>query len=776
MANNYKIKMKDIQNKYKFKIFCAGYEYDDTELRNEISQRALISEAGRYVELELNPNTYVLTAKLKDKNNNVISTSTPIDLPLESMIVDCDYDATTKSLIITLQNGNTTTIPLGDLISGLATEEDLEEVDAKVDANIEKISDLENELNQYKTIYNVLPKVKGNGESITLDNTGESILKLDPRGQCKQDSTTGKNLFNGNAVSTTTPANWVVSFGNNVLTIEHKNTYTTGTPTLDLGVLPSGTYVLSGTLEDRITLNRNGSYSTILASGETFSSNGTESISLTFGNTQATTKTYKNVQVELGSTATDYEEYTGSQPSPSPDFPQQIHEVSGDNEIDVEGKNLLDEEYYKNATYGSNVYKYTSLKFKGNRTLYFKTILKSGKTAISGLYLAVSNKNNPNLTGNKSYFLISNGTINPTTSNYLDFTGEEDLYLDYYPTSVTPQDIFDTYNIIVSLENADYEPYNGDTYELDLGTLKMRGIGTYEDYFVRNSGKNLFDKDNANIIACSMSVSNEVYILNQSPNAKSLYIPCKPNKTYTISKVLSKRFWVGTSNEIPSGNTTLVNGTFNNNETSLTITSQNTSNYLVVYYFLNGTDTLTEQAILDSIMINEGSTPLPYEPYGTGLWCKYNAIGEVVLDGTQNLFQGYELTNSWRYHTGELFRATTNYLCMSNYFTNDTLNNINTKDVEAGTIVNYSQYIFRLSKSLATSVATAKDWLSTHNTIVYYPLETPYLSLIESETLQSQLDAIEKALGKDGQTNISQINNDIPFKIYASALEKISNS
>ena len=37
MANcNYKVKIKDIQNKYKFKIFCMGDKYDDTEIREEI--------------------------------------------------------------------------------------------------------------------------------------------------------------------------------------------------------------------------------------------------------------------------------------------------------------------------------------------------------------------------------------------------------------------------------------------------------------------------------------------------------------------------------------------------------------------------------------------------------------------------------------------------------------------------------------------------------------------------------------------------------------------
>lgn len=37
MAGNYKVKIKDIQNRYKYKIFCNGTPYDDTEIKNDIT-------------------------------------------------------------------------------------------------------------------------------------------------------------------------------------------------------------------------------------------------------------------------------------------------------------------------------------------------------------------------------------------------------------------------------------------------------------------------------------------------------------------------------------------------------------------------------------------------------------------------------------------------------------------------------------------------------------------------------------------------------------------
>ena len=42
--------------------------------------------------------------------------------------------------------------------------------------------------------------------------------------------------------------------------------------------------------------------------------------------------------------------------------------------------------------------------------------------------------------------------------------------------------------------------------------------------------------------------------------------------------------------------------------------------------------------------------------------------------------------------------------------------------------------------------------------------------------LIDQLNLLEKAMSKDGQTNISQVNNDLPFIISASALKEWQES
>lgn len=65
--------------------------------------------------------SYVLTIALKDHDGNTLRTRT-VDFPAEMAMVDASYDNDTKDLTFTLQNGNTVTVPLDDIISGLATE------------------------------------------------------------------------------------------------------------------------------------------------------------------------------------------------------------------------------------------------------------------------------------------------------------------------------------------------------------------------------------------------------------------------------------------------------------------------------------------------------------------------------------------------------------------------------------------------------------------------------------------------------------------------------
>jgi hypothetical protein len=84
------------------------------------------ASSARTIDLSIDPTTYVLTATLKDASGNVISTSTRIDLPLETMVVGGEYvsdDPTYGNAIkLELNNGTYVTFPIGGLVSGLQSE------------------------------------------------------------------------------------------------------------------------------------------------------------------------------------------------------------------------------------------------------------------------------------------------------------------------------------------------------------------------------------------------------------------------------------------------------------------------------------------------------------------------------------------------------------------------------------------------------------------------------------------------------------------------------
>ena len=102
----------------------------------------------------------------------------------------------------------------------------------------------------------------------------------------------------------------------------------------------------------------------------------------------------------------------------------------------------------------------------------------------------------------------------------------------------------------------------------------------------------------------------------------------------------------------------------------------------------------------------------------------------------------------------------------TNYFTKNTGNILGTTDGITGFTFNADGYFrIRIENTNATTVDELRSWLSTHNLIVYHPLATPEYILL-NDTLQSQLTEIYNWLvSYQDQTNISQVNNDLPFII-----------
>ena len=76
---------------------------------------------------------------------------------------------------------------------------------------------------------------------------------------------------------------------------------------------------------------------------------------------------------------------------------------------------------------------------------------------------------------------------------------------------------------------------------------------------------------------------------------------------------------------------------------------------------------------------------------------------------------------------------------------------------------------FRIDETIANDLSAFKTWLGNHNTIIYYTAKTPTYTQITG-TLKDELEAVWRANSYKGTTNISQVNNDLPFNLSVTAL------
>ena len=111
----------------KIKVENTTYDIQDntsgfiTKDVNDLTNYELKIATGNSIEMSIDSSTYVMTLSLKNSQGTILNTQT-VDLPLETMVVGGTYDSTNKKIVLTLKNGNTIDVPVGDLINGLQSE------------------------------------------------------------------------------------------------------------------------------------------------------------------------------------------------------------------------------------------------------------------------------------------------------------------------------------------------------------------------------------------------------------------------------------------------------------------------------------------------------------------------------------------------------------------------------------------------------------------------------------------------------------------------------
>lgn len=353
------------------------------------------------------------------------------------------------------------------------------------------------------------------------------------------------------------------------------------------------------------------------------------------------------VQIEKGSTATPYEEYTGGVPSPNPDYPQEIEVVTGQQEINIVGKNLLPN---NNITQTINGITFTkndngSITLSGtsnavadyylvgsasqyidlglSTTTYNLNGINNGSLSTYVLY-AVVNRN-----GNLSYYQ----SINKTGLNISVQSGDtfrifiRVLNNQTVNTTIYPQ-------LEKGTDATDYQVYQSQSYTIDLGTTELYGIPdtTYRDRVYQDNNTWYIERQVAKVV------------LNGSENWTFSNWGSNPYKrcSLTIDNLIT---------------------TIPDNQMSL----------ICSLYFKAG---IYNQGVVNTITSRYNNSQL-------------------------NIFQNVAITNN----------------------------------------------------------AEWKNWLSTHNTTVYYVLNTPTTEEITDTDLLAQLNELQEATTYENTTNISVTGN-----------------
>lgn len=508
--------------------------------------------------------------------------------------------------------------------------------------------------------------VTAQAEEMTLNDTGVAPLEIGLKGNTYQETTTGKNLirFPYDATSGT--------YGNVAVTINNDGSVTfsgTGNDTAYVNIitqgnkihLGAGTYTLSTknagiefTIRDTAG---NLGYIARTQTSATFTLSEAKDVYLYFAVKNGISYNVTAYpMLETGSSATEWEKPTNGA-APNPDFSMPVQVVTGNNTIKVNNKNLFDGfRDLDSQTYVDGVLTITG--WKVPKSNYYKAIPNQSYT-----FSFVSTQNNTRwylqeLDENYTelYSTAKHGSSNQTFTLHNETKYFSILFNLGNPSSINYPVTISNIQLELGTTATEYTPYQSQNYPINLGTLELCKIGTYQDYLYK-SGENWYKHT---------EIKKHTFIGNETEN------------------------WSKYTNTDSQGNT---------------------------YGF---------------------SISLPNTPL--------------------------QVTNVSNF-------------ALSNYFKQNNRNAVSVIDTKGIYLGNGDTLYLKIDQSLVSGGTTTnlKTWLTTHNTDVYYVLATPTEEQITNAELIEQLEAILNAVSYEDQTNISQENDNLPFILDVSALQKGTN-
>ena len=651
------------------------------------------------------------------------------------------------------------------------------------DTNLERVD------TRLERLYELLSQeTTQTGTEITINNTFADNMKLDLKGNTEQYTTTGKNLLNVTANSTTINGITFTKNSDNSVTANGTSTSTAAFNLIGSNsfTLPAGQYFLSGCPKNgsdntyRLDVNTGNVSGRIdYGNGSTFTL--TESLTVTSVRIRvASGVTLNNINfypmIAEGSSASTYEPYTGGIPSPSPSFPQQVKVVTGNNSVNIEGENLnylQDLKWIVNSSgvvVTNNTYWDAIIDTRNHNSIYISGdfSLLSDSAIRVGLFTDYPALNSQGV----RVAITSNSAIDTTNCNY--------VLLCYVPTGThTIDEIRNSFMVSYGNTQVPYTPYVSTSYPVNLGknlvnaleTSSMINFTKNDDVFKTSA---LTSTGYGGI--ASTTFTNSTPIIKNGVGYFSADIRLVSGTASSINVIGDKALtrinigWVS--------NHTLSNEfqrycykydvSMGTSFTGFLIQLYNCNNAVIevkniMFSYSSDFDYSPYKTPIELCKIGDYQDYL-YKDLTTNKWYKHKAIEKMVLNGTET---NIAISGTNRYHitltdTAKAGSASTPNAISSHYVSRYSTANYGIYCTNNGTLVSIMDNRF-------TSVDAYKTWLTTNNVTIYYVLNTATDVEITDTTLIEQLEAINNAQSYDYQTNITQTNAILPFIITATA-------
>ncbi len=534
-----------------------------------------------------------------------------------------------------------------------------------------------------------------------------------------------------------------------------------------------------------LRLYAGGSYTSETGNGINFTFTNQTLVRVNVSNGTTVNNTVFKPMIRLMSMTDDsYEPYVGGVPAPNPDNPQEIQVVKHQDMVRLTGKNLVnvDELYLPSGITRTSEGLQTTITASTLATYYSGSVANPVGVYTVSFDGRIVNADEATLVLNTtaSIWGESGLTLNDEDGNAADLDYRT-LSADWKKYSFTVVAITSEAWLSARAMTLQFATYtNSPVFELRHFQIEA-GITATEYDISRTQMYPINFRTGKNMLSVDFLSMGSLSSGNPDPTIKyrvqNSYAPLGaiPNTPYTISAVLgstvkgmmvqvqecdANTLFLRSSDwqQLASGAYTFTTGSdtqmiklvFALSTTNTTVTegtTENTTEYNTPEEWLRGAtiqveagDTATSFEAYESMELCKIGNHQDYLSKSGDDWYVHKEVNSKTFDGSESWT--YNQAKSMSYSSiSDIYRRNihSNRFSVTNYYTNGEEGLwANPTNTDYGFLIN-NQYFYIRNKDCANA-ANLKTWLSSHNTILYYPLATPTDTKITNEETIAQLN------------------------------------